>query len=133
MKITSKQYAQALYESIQGRSKKEIGEVMRNFACFLVARRETSKVNEIIEHFLKISEKASGEIRAKIKTAHPLDKNTIAEIKKYLTRLLDAKDVVLNTEIDSDILGGIIIQYEDKVIDGSLRGRLEKLREVMRR
>jgi len=133
MKITSKQYAQALYESVEGKNKKEIEEAIRNFARLLVVRRETAMVSEIIKYFLEISEKAEAVARAKVKTARPLDKSTAAEIKKYLMRLLAAKEIILETEIDPGILGGIVIQYKDKVIDGSLRAKLEALREKMKR
>ncbi len=133
MKITPKQYAKALYESVEGKDKKEIKVVVKNFAQLLIAHRQENKLDEIIKYFLKIVDEKEGRIKAKVITAKPLDSRMATEIKKYLINLVNAREVILESKVDPRILGGVIIQYKDKVIDGSLRGRLEKLGEVMRR
>jgi F-type H+-transporting ATPase subunit delta len=133
MKVTPKQYAEALYESVKGKNEEEVKAVIKNFSQLLLARRQAAKLDEIIKYFLEIVDEKEGRVKVKIKTAHPLDTQTVEEIKKYLLNFLGVREIILNIEITPRILGGVIIQYKDKVIDGSLRGRLEKLGEIMRR
>jgi F-type H+-transporting ATPase subunit delta len=45
---------------------------------------------------------------------------------------LTGKDVVVTTEVDEDIIGGIVIQIGDQLLDGSTRTHLEALRKRVR-
>ena len=54
MKINSKQYAQALYESVQGNSEKEIEEVVKNFVKILADSGKISQAEKIVLEFLGI-------------------------------------------------------------------------------
>jgi len=55
--------------------------------------------------------------------------------RQHITRFvgdLIGRDVVLTTSVDENILGGLIIQIGDRLLDGSTRARLEGLRKQLR-
>jgi F-type H+-transporting ATPase subunit delta len=65
---------------------------------------------------------------ATITTALPLDQGERASLEAHL-RQITGKNIILTTQVDSTILGGIIARVGDTLIDGSLRRRLDVLRD----
>ena len=69
---------------------------------------------------------------AEITTAILLDDEYILDISKRLTEMI-GKPVVVNTKVDPDLVGGIIIKVGDKVIDGSIKSKLANLKRELDR
>ena len=63
-------------------------------------------------------------------SAFDLDDATRDRLAEVLGRKLE-REVKVRTSTDSDLLGGVLIRAGDLVIDGSVRGRLNKLAEAM--
>jgi F-type H+-transporting ATPase subunit delta len=63
---------------------------------------------------------------ANVTTAVKLDDNLKLEMGKKLTRIA-GKPVIINSAVDPDILGGMIIRMGDKLIDGSVRSKLQSI------
>jgi F-type H+-transporting ATPase subunit delta len=59
-------------------------------------------------------------------SAIELDEDQAARMKTALARRFD-RDIELISEIDATVIGGAVVYAGDQVIDGSLRGRLQKL------
>lgn len=80
----------------------------------------------VAEQYEALRAQAEERVTATVVSAHPLSENEInlinAALKKRLNRSVD-----LHTEIDSSLIGGAIIRAGDWVIDGSMRGGIEKL------
>jgi len=69
-------------------------------------------------------------IEAKITSATELNEHQITQLKEKLVAKL-GRQVEISVEINTDLLGGLIIQAEDLVIDGSVRGQLTKLSDTL--
>lgn len=69
---------------------------------------------------------------AEITTAIPLDDDYILDIGKRLTEMI-GKPVIVNTEVDPGLVGGIIIKIGDKVMDGSIKSKLAALKRELGR
>ena len=65
-------------------------------------------------------------------SAQPLSDAQAETLKAALQRRFD-KEVTLSSAVDGELLGGAVIRAGDMVIDGSVRGRLAKLKETMAR
>ena len=63
---------------------------------------------------------------AEVTTAVPLDEETRLSIGKRLTEIM-GKPVVIKANVDPGVIGGIIVRVGDKLIDGSIRSRLQTL------
>ncbi len=98
-----------------------------NLAHILVNKGRTGLAVQIAEQFARMLEHHQGISRAKATTAVPL---TDTDRQALTQRLRDAtgRQVLLETDVDPEILGGVIVQIGDKLIDGSTRARLEALR-----
>ncbi|MFC1921195.1 ATP synthase F1 subunit delta [Chloroflexota bacterium] len=73
-----------------------------------------------------------GTVTAEITTAIPLENDDTLRIAKRLTSML-GKSVVLKTNVNPDLIGGIIIKIGDKLIDGSIRSKLDALKREIGR
>jgi len=86
------------------------------------------KAKDIARELDKIYRKEEGVLEAEITSANPLKKEIIKILKDYIAEMSGAKKVEVKESVDKNILGGVVIRYEDKIIDGSLRNRLSELK-----
>jgi F-type H+-transporting ATPase subunit delta len=128
MKVTSKKYAESLYQAVESKTKREVNEVIENFFQILITNNDTSKLNQIIEHFEKIWNKRQGIVEARVVSANKLSNKIVKLLNSYIAKLSGAKKVKIEERIDKNVLGGVVIKYEDKILDGSLKNRLDELK-----
>lgn len=83
---------------------------------------------EVLFNFLRSEFEKT--IEAQITSATELNEQQIAQLKEKLAAKL-GRQVEVGVEVDADLLGGLIIQAEDLVIDGSVRGKLAKLSDTL--
>ncbi|MFA6393982.1 MAG: ATP synthase F1 subunit delta [Patescibacteria group bacterium] len=128
MKISAKQYARGLYEAVQEKKDGEVKGVLKKFIEVLVKNNDFKKAKDVIRNLDKIFREEEGILEAEIVVASPLKKEMVKIVKDYVTEASGAKKVEVAERVDKNILGGIIIKYEDKIIDGSLKSRLSRLK-----
>jgi F-type H+-transporting ATPase subunit delta len=131
MKITTRQYALGLFEATEGKSEAEVKSVIKNFTAFLVAKNKLDIADKIIVEFVRIWNEKHEIVEAKITSAFELDKDVTKLLKEYIANLSGAKEVVVSEAIDKNLLGGVVIRYQDIVLDGSLQTRVGELKKRM--
>ena len=97
----------------------------RNFIRLLAENGRLTALPEIAELFETLRAEEDGCIEATVVSAKPLNDAQQAELIAALKKRFD-RDVTLQCETDESLLAGAIIRAGDTVIDGSMRGRLEK-------
>lgn len=115
----------------EGKNRKEIERVLENLVQTLVANRDTGKAEEIIEQFQEIWNKKNQIVEAQAVTSTSVDKETLEIIKSYIEEATQAKEIMLDHDIDENILGGVIMRYNDKVIDASLANQVKQLKNKL--
>lgn len=80
----------------------------------------------VTEQFEALRAQAEQRITATVTSAHPLTENEINHINAALNKRLN-RSIDLQTQVDETLIGGAIIRAGDWVIDGSMRGGIEKL------
>jgi F-type H+-transporting ATPase subunit delta len=101
-----------------------------NLAHLLVNKGRTDLAVSIAEQFSRLVEEHQGLARAKAITAVPLSETDLQALSARL-REQTGRRVVLENDVDPSILGGVVVQIGDKLIDGSTRARLEALRQSL--
>lgn len=105
----------------------QIHPFMQNFLMLLVDRRRIGFLEGICKQYQALLRKLKQTVLAEVTSAIELNddqKNTIREKVKALTA---ANQVELETRIDRDLIGGVIIKVGSQVIDASLRGQLRRI------
>ena len=128
MKISVKQYAVSLYQLIEGKSESEVKKILKNFVILLNKNLDLNKANEIITAFAENWSLAHGELAAELISARELGPSAKEAVTDYLKEKSGAKKISLNEIENKEILGGFILKYDNRIIDGSLRNTLEELK-----
>lgn len=123
-KITNKQFAQALYEVVKDLKGMQLKEAVKRFVLLLVRQHKFRQAGRIIVEFEKYAKKQAGVVDIEINSAHALKAETIKKIKKIFGKKIEAEEI-----IEPSLIGGIMIRTEDKILDGSLKKQLERLRQ----
>jgi F-type H+-transporting ATPase subunit delta len=98
-----------------------------NFLLVVIEKRRQAILADMAKEFHGLVEVSLGRMHVDVTVAHEPSAELHREIREKLSEIFD-KQVVPHVNVDSRILGGIIVRHEDKVIDGSLRRRLVALR-----
>jgi len=122
-KLTNKQIAQALFEATEKLSGADLDGALQRFVDLLAKKQRLKQIGNIIAEFEKIAKKKDGIVEIEIRSAKKLDKSTTDGIKKVFGDKVEATETV-----DEDLLGGITVKTEDKILDGSLKTQLNKLK-----
>jgi len=129
MKITIKQYAQSLYETIsQMESGGDIKAAIKNFVKILATRNELGKASDITHEFTKIWNKEQGIVEGELVSARELSEEIKTLLNGQIVKLLKIKEIRLESIVDQDILGGFVVKMDDMVIDGSIKHQLINLK-----
>ncbi len=101
-----------------------------NFLRLLAEYGRLPALPEISAQFDELRSRAENTIKVTLASASEVD----AELSSKVTQALQdrlGRDVELEHEVDPALLGGAIVRAEDRVIDGSLRSRLQRLAEAL--
>lgn len=82
----------------------------------------------ICSSFTAMYNDLNGIATATVVTAMPLDDSNIQKIKSYISQKINKPNVQLDIKVDKGIIGGLIIHYEDKLLDMSIKSELHKLK-----
>ncbi|MDQ3726138.1 MAG: ATP synthase F1 subunit delta [Actinomycetota bacterium] len=99
-----------------------------NFLKLLVDKHRMTEIFRIRREFDELWKQENRRIDVTVTSAVELDPAVVAKIGQEVERQTGEK-VDLSSEVDADILGGIVLQVGNMVLDASIRSRLEKLRK----
>jgi F-type H+-transporting ATPase subunit delta len=98
-----------------------------NLARLLIESGRVEEAAAIYEEFERLADEAAGRVRATATTAVELERDDRDRVARELSRRL-GREVRLSAVVDPRILGGLKLQYGDRVIDASVATRLQQLR-----
>jgi F-type H+-transporting ATPase subunit delta len=101
-----------------------------NLVRILAARDRIHLLPSILQEFVALDREARGILEARVTVARPIDDREQEEVRRRLEQLT-GKTVEIHTDVDSSILGGIVVRMGDRLIDASVAGRLQRLRQEM--
>lgn len=108
----------------------ELADFVYKFLMLLIDKRRESVLPGIFQEFRKILNEARNIIEAEVITAFPLSDAEHAALADKLGAVT-GKTVILNTKLDPSILGGVIVQIGDKLIDGSVARQLKTMKAAL--
>lgn len=106
----------------------EVQPLTKNFLFLLVDERRENELTGIAAEYKKLALEATGMAEAAVTTAFPLTATEKAELVATFAEII-GKKLVIEERVDSDILGGVIVQVGDRLYDGSLKTKLLRFQE----
>ena len=108
-----------------------ISGISANFLKVLTANRRLFVVSDVIRAFRALVAKFKGEATADVTVAETLsDKNL--DVLKAALKSVTGKDVALNVQVDSSIIGGLVVKLGSRMVDSSLRTKLNSIKHAMK-
>jgi len=102
-----------------------------NFLKVLSDNGREEILEEVLLRYEELVKEHLGRVEVEVTTAVELTEEERNRIKERLGRLLEGREVILDTNVDPDILGGAVFRFGGRMVDSSVRGQLLSLREEM--
>jgi F-type H+-transporting ATPase subunit delta len=107
-----------------------LSEPVRNLILLLLRRERIRQLPRVASEFRRLDDKRNTISHAIATSASPLGDAEVRAITARLEQMTGGR-VALETSVDPGLLGGIVVRIGDRLIDGSVRGRLERLRNQL--
>lgn len=129
MKISSQQYATALYQAVEETKPHDHDRVLDNFVKILAQNGDLGKYDEIDAEFrrLKLSSRGIKEAEVTIAKDFEVNHQIINELNKAVEGKLEIKK-----KVDEGIVGGVIVKVDDTLIDASVKTQLTALNQSLK-
>jgi F-type H+-transporting ATPase subunit delta len=106
--------------------------ISANFLKLVAQKRRLYAIAEMIDDFHKLDDFAKGRVRADVTVAEPLNDRHVAALKAALADLTGGKSVEVTTKVEPSIIGGLIVRLGSRMVDASLKNKLNLLRARMK-
>jgi F-type H+-transporting ATPase subunit delta len=113
-------------------AKAGIGGVAGNFIKLVASKRRLFAIADMIRDYNKLSDAAKGVTRAEVSVAEPMSDQQMAALKDALRQVSGGKSVEVAVRVDPAIIGGLIVKLGSRMVDGSLRTKLNTIRSRMK-
>ncbi len=105
----------------------DIHHYLRNFIMLLVDKRRIVFLEAICEQYLALLRKLTNTVLAEVTASTELSEGQRRDVIEKIKTLTGAESVEVKTDVDPELIGGVIIKVGSQVFDASLRGQLRRI------
>ncbi|MEQ8266934.1 MAG: F0F1 ATP synthase subunit delta [Parvibaculum sp.] len=105
--------------------------LVKNFVGLVIRNRRLFALPDMISAYNSLLAQKRGEVTADVTSAHSLGDAQIESLKAAL-KSATGRDVLINTKVDATLLGGLVVKVGSRMIDSSLRTKLNSLKIAMK-
>ncbi|MBN9051594.1 MAG: F0F1 ATP synthase subunit delta [Rhizobiales bacterium] len=109
-----------------------IGGLAANFLRVLTTNRRLFAVREVIRDYKALVAHNKGEVTAEVTVAEPLNDKNMDALKSAIKSVTGGKDIDFNVKVDPAIIGGLIVKVGSRMVDSSLRTKLNSIKFAMK-
>lgn len=108
----------------------QIADKINNLLVMLNERGKIVYLGKIIEYFERAVNRRLGRIRVHVTSANPLTDANTDRLKTGLNKIL-GKTILIDTQVDDSLIGGVMLRIGDQVADNTIRNRLDTLKRII--
>lgn len=105
-----------------------VSPLMMNFLLVLNDKGRLRLLGQIAEAYGALLDAQNGKVEVDVTVARKLSREQLGQVKERVSQAL-GKDAVVHQHVDEDIIGGLVLRVEDRLIDASVRYQLEAMRQ----
>lgn len=113
-------------------AKADIKGLAANFLRVITTNRRLFAVHDMIRAFRALVAQHKGEVTAQVTVAEKLNDNNLEALESALKSVTGGKDIDLDVKIDPTIIGGLIVKVGSRMVDSSLRTKLNSIKFAMK-
>jgi len=102
-----------------------------NFLKVLSDNGRAESLEDVVRRYEDLVKDHMGRVEVRLTTAVELSGETLNRVKDRLGKILEGKEVILETDVAPDLVGGAVFSFGGQRVDGSVRGQLLSLRDSM--
>ena len=103
-----------------------------NFLKLVASKRRLFAVDGMIQGFKALNDAAKGVTRAEVTVAEPLSDANLSTLQAALAQVSGGRSVMVDVKVDPAIIGGLIVKLGSRMVDGSLKTKLNSIRTRMK-
>ena len=103
-----------------------------NFLRVITTNRRLFAVRDMIRAYRVLAARHKGEVTAEVTVAEPLSDKNLDALKSALKTVTGGKDIDLDVKVDPTIIGGLIVKVGSRMVDSSLRTKLNAIKFAMK-
>ena len=107
-----------------------VSPLVMNLMGVLNARGRLNLLGAVTEAYADLLDEQLGNVEVDVTVARKLDTAQLEEVRQRVSQAL-GKNAVVHQYVDEEIIGGLVLRVEDRLIDASVKSQLEVLRERM--
>jgi len=127
-KVSKEQKAQLIKNAFS-----TVNPYVQNILLILIDRHREDQISEVADQFIKLANDEKGIADAKVATVRPLTEEERQTLSSTFAAKVGKKTLRIENIVDTNLLGGIKLQIGNRIYDGSLRGKLERLEHQLLR
>ena len=108
----------------------KIPDILLGILGMMVSRGQISALSGMVRDYEELAREYRGESVATVSSAVPLTEAQTVALRQKLEKKL-GRTVIIHCQEDPDLIGGLRVEVDGRVIDGSIRNKLEEIKEVM--
>lgn len=110
----------------------KVSDIFTGFLYLTVEKSREAVILPTLQTFIDMANRKLGKVSAIVVSAAPLRKEQISTLQKLLSSKMN-KQVGLETKVDPAVIGGMYIQFEERLIDRTVRTQLKNLKEIVKK
>ena len=108
----------------------DLDDMVGNLISLLVSRDSAGSISSIVTEYGRLLDEQNGLERAHVRSAVELDESSKKSLVDQISNIV-GKKIELTAEVDPTIVGGLVARVGDKIIDGSIKTKLQGLRKSL--
>lgn len=120
----AKYVAKALHDGVA------VKQITKELAAYLYESKKTKEAELLLRDIESVLSETYGTTLATVTSAHPLDDTKRDDLKAFIKEHEGAKEVTLSEEVDSSVIGGVVVETTNSLFDASIRHQLQQLKAL---
>lgn len=121
--VSREEKIEALSSAVKGKK------AVENYVSLIIGKGRAEYLTDILAAVDTLNDSIKNICHVAVETAVELTAKQMSDIEKRMMIATGASQVVLHTTVDKNLLGGMKITIDDRVWDGSIRGRLDEIKK----
>jgi len=109
-----------------------IEDLLVDFLCLLIDKDREDAIEGIVEQYRLLADREAGRMRVGVRTAQPLSEAQRQKLESTLRDVLQ-HECLLDTRVEPELIGGMVLRIGDKLYDGSVRRQLQRFGDHLMR
>lgn len=111
---------------------KEIGvdSVTQRFLAVVFEKDRIGVLPEIVDEYIKLADIKANNVEVSVKVAREISEQESRDLEKTMSEIISG-NLNFDWQVDESLIGGILVQYQGKVLDGTIKGKLDRIEKEL--